>query len=210
MPKIKAIIFDMDGVLIDAKEWHYDALNKALGLFGYQISRIDHLTTFDGLSTRQKLKVLTAEKNLPLGLHDFINELKQMYTHDLVHTNCKPVFAHEYALARLRNEQYRLAVASNSIRLTVELMMRKSGLADFMEFTLSNQDVVRAKPDPQIYRLAFEKLSLCPDECLIVEDNHHGVAAARESGAHVMVVSSPDNVNYYSISQHILHIEKNN
>ena len=55
MTKIKAIVFDMDGVLIDAKEWHYEALNRALGLFGYGISRYDHLSRYDGLPTRRKL-----------------------------------------------------------------------------------------------------------------------------------------------------------
>ena len=65
MAKIKAIIFDMDGVLIDAKDWHYEALNRALGLFGYQISRHEHLTTYDGLPTRVKLRMLTRERGLP-------------------------------------------------------------------------------------------------------------------------------------------------
>jgi beta-phosphoglucomutase len=52
---IKAVVFDMDGVLIEAKDWHYEALNRALKLFGYEISRYEHLTTFDGLPTRRKL-----------------------------------------------------------------------------------------------------------------------------------------------------------
>ncbi|HCF3308648.1 TPA: HAD hydrolase-like protein, partial [Pseudomonas aeruginosa] len=54
---IKAVIFDMDGVLIEAKDWHYDALNKALNLFGYNISRHDHLTSYDGLPTSRKLEM---------------------------------------------------------------------------------------------------------------------------------------------------------
>ena len=77
MTKIKAVIFDMDGVLIEAKNWHYEALNKALGLFGMEISRYDHLVTYDGLPTKRKLEMLTAERGLPIGLHDFINEMKQ-------------------------------------------------------------------------------------------------------------------------------------
>ena len=64
---IRAVVFDMDGVLIDAREWHYDALNRALGLFGYAISRLEHLTTFDGLSTRQKLDLLSLDRGLPRG-----------------------------------------------------------------------------------------------------------------------------------------------
>jgi len=56
MNKIKAIIFDMDGVLIEAKDWHYEALNKALRLFGMEISRYDHLVTYDGLPTKKSWK----------------------------------------------------------------------------------------------------------------------------------------------------------
>jgi beta-phosphoglucomutase len=70
--KIKAIIFDMDGVLVEAKEWHYKALNRALELFGYQISRYDHLTTYDGLPTSKKLEMLSLESGLPKELHKFI------------------------------------------------------------------------------------------------------------------------------------------
>ena len=56
--KIKAVIFDMDGVLIDAKDWHYEALNKALRLFGLEITRSEHETTYDGLPTKDKLEIL--------------------------------------------------------------------------------------------------------------------------------------------------------
>lgn len=84
MTKIKAIIFDMDGVLIEAKDWHYEALNRALKLFGMEITRYEHLTTFDGLPTKDKLKMLSLERGLPKSLHSFINELKQQYTMEIV------------------------------------------------------------------------------------------------------------------------------
>ena len=117
---IKAVIFDMDGVLIEAKNWHYESLNKALRLFGYEISRYEHLTTYDGLPTRQKLEMLTVERGLPSELHAFINEMKQAYTMDMVHTQCSPMFVHEYALAKLKASDYKIAVASNSIRSTID------------------------------------------------------------------------------------------
>ena len=112
---IKAVVFDMDGVLIDAKEWHYDALNRALGLFGIGISRADHLTTFDGLPTKRKLELLSATEGLPTALHGFLNELKQAYTMELIALRCKPLFNHEMALSTLRKRGIKLAVASNSI-----------------------------------------------------------------------------------------------
>ena len=77
---IKAVIFDMDGVLIDAKEWHYESLNSALSLFGYEISRHDHLVTYDGLPTKKKLEMLSLENGLPTSLHAFVNQLKQQKT----------------------------------------------------------------------------------------------------------------------------------
>jgi HAD superfamily hydrolase (TIGR01509 family) len=208
MNKIKAVIFDMDGVLIEAKDWHYEALNRALGLFGMEISRYDHLVTYDGLPTQKKLEMLSAERALPIGLHEFINGMKQQYTMELVHAHCKPRFHHEYALSRLRREGYRLAVASNSIRNTVQVMMEKSALINFLDFFLSNQDVTAGKPDPEIYVKAIQKLGLRPDECLIIEDNENGKQAARGSGAWLMEVNEVEEVNYTSIMHNILRIEE--
>lgn len=203
MQNIKAVVFDMDGVLIEAKEWHYEALNKALRLFGYEISRYDHLVTYDGLPTAKKLEMLSMEKGLPIGLHKFINAMKQNYTVDMVHSQCTPRFFHEYALSRLKAEGYHLAVASNSIRNTVELMMEKSNLITYLDFFLSNQDVTKAKPDPEIYTTAIKRLGLTPKEVMVVEDNHNGIQAATAAGANVMKVETVYDVNYENIMRHI-------
>jgi HAD superfamily hydrolase (TIGR01509 family) len=190
MVKIRAVIFDMDGVLIDAKDWHYEALNRALSHFGYAISRYDHLVTFDGLPTRKKLRMLSLERGLPVGLHPFLNKLKQRYTMEIVHAKCKPTFLHEFALSRLRQMGYKLAVASNSVRNSVEVMMEKSALSRYLDVLLSNEDVQQAKPAPDIYLAACKQLELSPMECLVVEDNQHGIESARGAGCPVMVVGS--------------------
>jgi HAD superfamily hydrolase (TIGR01509 family) len=207
MAKIKAVIFDMDGVLIDAKDWHYEALNKALGLYGMEISRYDHLVTYDGLPTKKKLEMLTLERGLPRGLHTFINDIKQQYTMELIFTRCKPKFYHEYALSKLRSDGYRLAVCSNSIRKTIEVMMEKAALEEYLEFMLSNEDVTNAKPDPEIYTKAIERLGLQPEECLVVEDNEKGIRAARDSGASLMVVDAVEDVTYHRILDRISQVE---
>ena len=196
---IKAVLFDMDGVLIDAKDWHYEALNKALKTFGIEISRYDHLHTFDGLPTKVKLKMLSEQFYLPEKLHKTINQLKQIYTEELIYQNCHPLFHHEYALSRLHNEGYKIAVCSNSVRNTIELMMKKSGLADYIDLIMSNEDVVKSKPDPEIYLNAMEKLGLLPDECIVVEDNPNGIMAGKRSGARVLEVSSIYDVNFENI-----------
>jgi beta-phosphoglucomutase len=205
---IKAVVFDMDGVLIEAKDWHYEALNKALALFGYTISRLDHITTYDGLPTRRKLEMLTIERGLPSELHGFINEMKQFYTMEIVHTQCKPRFTQEYALSSLKARGYKLGLASNSIRSTMEIMMKKACLDGYLDVKLSNEDVQRPKPDPEIYNKVIRSLSVLPGETLIIEDNENGIRAAKGSGAHVLMVRHVEEVNFQNIMQAIQQAEK--
>jgi len=203
MAQIKAILFDMDGVLIEAKDWHFEAMNKALELFGMKISRYDHLVTYDGLPTQMKLQMLSVEQGLPVALHDFINEMKQIYTLELVHALCKPRFHHEYALSKLKEQGYHIAVCSNSVINTVKVMMEKSSLIQYLDFFLSAQDVANPKPAPDMYLDAINKLELKPNECLIIEDNENGIKAAKASGAWVMQVDEVDEVNYQNITENI-------
>lgn len=193
----------MDGVLIDAKEWHYEALNRALGLFEFHINRYEHLVTFDGLPTRDKLAMLTKDRGLPLGLHEVINNLKQKYTMEIVHRECKPMFQHEYALSKLKASGYKLALASNSVRNSVEVMMKKSGLDRFLDAMVSNEDVKKGKPDPEMYLKATDLLGLEPAECLVVEDNENGIKAARGAGCHVMIVRDVLDVTNENISREL-------
>lgn len=208
MTRIKAVIFDMDGVLIDAKDWHYEALNRALLHFGYRISRYDHLVTFDGLPTRRKLEILTQEQGLPASLHSFINELKQIYTTEIIHARCKPMFLHEYALSNLKAMGYKMAVASNSIRNSIELMMNKSNLEPYLDGIVSNQDVAHGKPDPEIYHKAMAMLGVTPQETLVLEDNEHGIASARAAGAHLMIIGEVTDVTLDGIMEHIKQAEE--
>ncbi|WP_297509445.1 HAD family phosphatase [Flavobacterium sp.] len=207
MTKIKAVLFDMDGVLIDAKDWHYEALNKALRLFGTEISRYDHLVTFDGLPTKKKLEMLSLEGGFPRKLHGFINDLKQVYTMEMVYAKCKPSFNHQYTLSKLKEEGYHIAVCSNSVRNTIEIMMQKANLTQYLDFFISNQDVTHGKPDPEIYQKAIQRLGLQPEECLIVEDNENGIKAAIASGAHLFKVETVDDVQFTAIMNRIKEIE---
>lgn len=208
--KIKAVIFDMDGVLIDAKEWHYEALNRALDLFGMEISRYDHLVTYDGLPTRMKLEMLSLERGLPSLLHDFINEIKQVYTLETVYTKCKPTFFHQYAITKLKADGYEMAVCSNSVPQSIEMMLQRADLLKYFKFYLSNQDVQNPKPHPEIYTNAIKRLGLTPDECLVVEDNSNGIKSARDSGAHLLCVNDVTEVNYGNIMRRICELEKTN
>ena len=207
MTKIKCVIFDMDGVLIDARDWHYEALNKALSIFGFEISRHDHLVTYDGLPTMKKLEILSSHSNFPKQLHGFINQLKQAFTMDITMVKCKPTFCHEYALSKLYADGIRMAVCSNSVRDTMTAMLSKAALINYFDFYLSNQDVSKAKPDPEIYQKAIERFGVLPTECLVLEDNVNGIRAAKDAGAHVMEINHVADVNYVNIIRHIKELE---
>ena len=205
--KIKAVLFDMDGVLVEAKDWHYEAFNRALDVFGLPISRSEHLSLYDGLPTKTKLKMLTEKKGVPVELHQFLNDLKQRYTTDIIVTNCRPDFNVEYALARLHAEGYKIAVCSNSIRASIEMMMDKSALTPYIDKIISNQDVTKGKPDPEMYLKAMAAFNLCPEECLILEDNDNGIRAARASGGNLLVIGEVSDTNYLNIRSKINSIE---
>jgi beta-phosphoglucomutase len=207
MTRISCVLFDLDGVLVDATEWHYVALNRALALFGFDITRYEHLSDYNGLPTRKKLQMLSVEKGLPQALHDTLSRLKQVYTRDEILTRCRPVFEKEYMLSRLRKEGYRMAVCSNSIRESLRMMVQQSGLETYFEFLVSNEDVSRPKPHPEIYATAMTRMGVSPTETIIVEDSLHGLEAARRSGAHICQVSGFADVDYFRVRSAIDRIE---
>jgi HAD superfamily hydrolase (TIGR01509 family) len=203
MAKVTAVIFDLDGVLVDAADWHYEALNRALALFGFTISRYEHLAAYNGLPTRRKLEMLSVEKELPRALHGIIADAKQVYTREEILTKCRPAFEKEYMLSRLRREGYRLAVCSNAVRESVELMLRQTGVLDYFSFFLGNEDATKPKPDPEAYLRAMERLGVRPEEAVAVEDSAYGVEAARRAGASVCQVTGPSEVDYWRVREAI-------
>ena len=183
----------------------FQCANCALALFA-EISRHEHLTTFDGLPTRKKLDMLTLEGRLPEGLHDLISRLKQRFTHEEFMIRCHPVFRHQYALARFHREGYRQAICSNSIRSTIAIMVEKSALEPHLDLILSNEDILEPKPRPDMYIKAMGKLRVTPEQTLVLEDNERGIAAAVAAGCHVLEIKDVSDVCYQRIAERIREI----
>ncbi len=193
---IKAVLFDLDGVLVNMPDGHYEALNKALSLFGARIEREEHDNHFNGLPTRKKLELLEREKRLPPGLSEFINSIKQKYTKEIIPKYCTPDYSKIIMLEHLKSRDLKLACCSNSIKETLNLMLQSANIFDFFDLIMGNDEVVNPKPHPEIYLRAFEELRVKPLECIIVEDAPHGIAAAKASGARVIEVRGVEDVNF--------------
>lgn len=192
---IRAVLFDLDGVLVDADEWHFEALNLALADHDLPtISWQEHLTIYKGIPTSRKLAIYKERHGVETP--KTIPYQKQFWTGHFIEAKCKPDPVKVDMIRRL-SERYEIGVCSNAIRQTVDTMLDRSGLE--VDFSLSNEDVERHKPEPDIYLKAFEELGFRPDECVIVEDSDAGKTAARASGAHVCEVNGPDEVNYYRV-----------
>ncbi len=192
---IKAIIFDLDGVLIDATQWHFEALNDALKVFGYEIGMEEHLSTYNGLPTHEKLKLLSERKGLPTGLHEIVRVLKRKYTDERVRQLCTPTHEKQIMLTTLKNKGYKLACCSNAQKYSVLNMLNGAGISHFFDFILGNDEGYKPKPQPDIYLAAFKKLKINPGEAIIVEDALHGIEAAKRSGAKVIAVAGFEDVN---------------
>jgi len=193
--KICAVIFDMDGVLIDARDWHYEALNEALGIFGAEIPYSEHLEKFDGLPTKTKLLTLAGEGRIPKNLMHTIEAVKQERTLRAAAKLCFPRIEHIVMLAELRRRGLGLAVATNSIRSTTQTMLAYAGVLEFMDHVVTNEDVKSPKPNPDVYLLACSNLGVPPESVLVVEDNVNGVRAAKLAGCNVLEVSEPSNLD---------------
>jgi beta-phosphoglucomutase len=194
MHDIKAVLFDMDGVLIDAQEWHYEALNEVLLIFGYQITREMHEERYDGLTTLKKLQMLTNEVGLPEHIHEMINRVKQDRTLRIAAQKCFPNVSHQVLISKLRYKNIKVGVVTNSIRQTTEFMLTYAGLLDSVDVLVTNQDVQDPKPNPECYFTAMEILGVLPEETVIIEDSPYGIMAAKASGALVVTVKSVDEV----------------
>ena len=198
----KLVIFDLDGVLIDSREMHYEALNRALAniSWDYVISREEHLSLYDGLPTSRKLTMLTEKKGLPVDKHQKIWEDKQKETIEIFSD-----LEHDYELMhyfqQLKQRGYQVAVASNSIRNTVKLVLLKLGVLEFIDYYVSNEDVVRNKPFPEMYWKCMTACNALPKDTVIFEDSHIGRQGALDSKAHLIAIENRDDLNQEKINK---------
>ena len=202
---MKLIIFDLDGVLLDSREIHYKALNDALSNIDkkYVITEKEHLTTYDGLSTRQKLLKLTDQKGLPESLHKTVWENKQTCTMQELKNNVSKNEEIIRIFSHLKSNGNKIAVASNSIKQTIDIVVEQLGLTNYIDMIVSNEDIEFPKPNPQIYLYTMEKFGIGPNDTYIFEDSYIGRTAAFESGAKLCPVNNSTELTFDYVCESI-------
>lgn len=194
---IKLVIFDLDGVLVEAKTIHYETLNAAIVEVTQEptmaISWEEHLSTYDGRKTNEKLEMLTHNKGLSIFNHKLIWERKQQLTLRAL-ANLPPDERLQRLFTELKDDGYMVACCSNSIRRSVLTMLSKLGLMEYMDLIISNEDVKNSKPHPEMYWKAMSMMGVLPEETLIVEDSPPGLLAASRSRANILRVNNPNDL----------------
>jgi beta-phosphoglucomutase len=195
---VRAILFDLDGTLVEAKEWHYMALNRALSdIAQTTITRHEHLTALDGLPTRRKLQWLLERRRIRERHITPVQELKQDYTIQIIKTHCNPDYKKVEMCKRL-SYIYKLACVSNAVTPSVELMLKRSGLFEYFDYIQGNEDV-KPKPDPEPYVKTVRELGMrgickmiLPRETIAVEDHPRGVESAEAAGIKCLHLQYPE------------------
>jgi len=199
---MKVILFDLDGVLVDACDFHYKALNHALLELGYpEISKEKHLDVFNGLPTKTKLKLM----RIPEDKSVVIDELKQKYTIEFIKKDVQRDEDKISLLKELRKSGLQIGCVTNCSPSTAGLMLSRSGLLRYISIVVTNADVVNPKPSPEGYSLAMTRMQVAAKDVMIVEDSPKGVAAAKASGAKIVLsVKGPQEVTFKLIMGYIL------
>jgi len=211
MNLIKAIIFDLDGVLVDTKKIHFDSLNKALkkNNIDYTISYEDHLKFYDGLPTIEKLDILVKKKLIKKKNILNIIKYKNIFTiNALKDIKFKKNI---YKIFSKLSKKYKLAIATNAINLTLDICVKKLKINKFISYKISNEEVKNFKPHPEMYLRTFVAMGIKPHESLIIEDSHFGRLAALDSGGNLLPIKeiSELSLNRINLYLNLLNKDKN-
>jgi HAD superfamily hydrolase (TIGR01509 family) len=205
----KLVLFDLDGVIVDTKQVHYEALNDAIASFDpkFIITEQEHVSRYDGLKTRTKLNMLSDEKGLPYSAHQEIYDKKQELT--IYHFSKIPTDERMRGIFQsLRKEGYMLGCCTNCIRRTALVALAKVGVIEYLDVIVTNDDVKNPKPHPEIYWKAMSMMGCLPEETLIIEDSPQGLLSAARSKAEVLRVNNSSDVYLSKINEKLKYQNK--
>lgn len=190
MPKLKAVLFDLDGTLIDSEYFHFECWNEILEETSAQLTYADWLQNYAGVPLPTNAKKLTEKYGISTPLADVIERrenltLERLKTKDV---NLMPYAAE--ILEFLTGKGLTLALVTSSPRQDVDAVFARNGLGKYFKLIITRSDVTHSKPDPESYNVCCEKLGIAKDECLVFEDTINGIKAAKAAGLTCYAIQS--------------------
>lgn len=190
---IKAVIFDMDGVISDTEDCHRFATDKALFAYGVDVKKVD-LSSYTGKSSRFVLSDIIKRNNIDTTFEEFL-QLKTKFFFEGLEQYLKPIPGVIELIKKIKAANFKLAVGSSSDRVVIEFVLKRFKVYDLFQAISSGDEVTNCKPDPEIFLKAALKIGENPLNCLVIEDSTAGVTAAKAASMKCIGFKSPNTIN---------------
>jgi beta-phosphoglucomutase family hydrolase len=177
----RAVLWDMDGTLIDSEEFHWISWRDTMANQGIAITREQFLASF-GLRNDSVLPRWLGAAATPERIEKIANAKEEMYRHLVRTEGISPLPGVASWLHRLHSQGWLQAIASSAPRANVVAVVEALAVAQFFQGIVAAEDVHRGKPDPEVYLTAAARLGASPDRCIVVEDAVAGIEGARKAG----------------------------
>lgn len=195
---LRAVIFDFDGVITDSEILHFRAFNRVLAQYGIEITIKDYYKEYLGLTDVDCL-MLVAERN-QIGLDDegiknLVKQKNQIFA-EMAKTEGQIIEGVRDFLQMLKQNNVPMAICSGALRAEIELILEQAQLRDFFTVIVSAEQVKKGKPHPDGFLLTLQKLNsnvtnpILPNQCIVIEDSHWGLLAAKKAGMHTIAVTN--------------------
>jgi beta-phosphoglucomutase family hydrolase len=185
---LEAVLWDLDGVIADTAEYHYQAWREVLRKRGVDFSKADFMSLFG--QRHDSIIRFALGDSLPKKELDAITEEKQQNYRRRVAVNIRPMPGAIALIKSLQEHGIKSGIASSAVPENIEIITRSLGIKDCFQAIAHGMEVKEGKPSPQIFLLAAKKLKVKPDNCVVIEDAIAGVAAAKQAGMKCVAVTN--------------------
>lgn len=184
---IKAVIFDMDGVIVDNHDYHHEAWMTFYQKYGLTVQ--GDVSRFFGRTNTDILNSVFPDELTHKQLYEYAGEKEKLYR-DLYEGNIEPADGLEVLLEKLRNAGHKLAIATSAPSGNVDFVLGNTNLHMYFDAIVDSSMITRGKPDPEIYLKAAQELGVEPKHCVVVEDSVSGIRAGKAAGMMVVAITS--------------------
>jgi beta-phosphoglucomutase len=209
---LRAVIFDFDGVITDSEILHFRAFNEVLKQYGAEITTKDYYTTYLGLTDVDCYKLLIEQDLLKISEGDIgkLVEKKARVFEELIKTEGQIIEGVRDFLQMLSNNGIPMAICSGALLSEIELILEQAKLRHFFSAIVSSEQIKKGKPHPDGFLLTLQKLNhnrsdaILAEQCVVIEDSHWGLQAARATGMHTIAVTNTYDAEQLSQAEKII------
>ena len=209
---LRTVVFDFDGVITDSEVLHLRSFNQVLAQYGVEISTKDYYKEYLGLSDIDCFKVLVDKKVLQKPAKEIENLAKEknQVFEKLAKTEGRIIEGVRDFLQMLSQNNIPMAICSGALLAEIELVLEQARLRPFFEVIVSAEFVKKGKPSPEGFLLTLRKLNrnrqnaILPNQCIVIEDSHWGLEAARAAGMHTVAVTNSYDADQLTMAEKIV------